>query len=73
MWERLHLTYAHNTSLNVEVGFVCGCSGKPIRTRACPDIDAAYLYSTSPHIFSGATETAFNRVRDEVNSRPTCC
>ena len=42
------------------------CAGKPVSTRACGDISAAYLYATSPHMFSGATETAFNRVRDEV-------
>nr|UAD82033.1 myo-inositol-phosphate phosphatase 2 [Pseudococcomyxa simplex] len=41
-------------------------NGEPVRTRACKDISGAYLYATTPHMFSGATETAFNRVRDNV-------
>eukprot|EP00197_Chlamydomonas_leiostraca_P008919 CAMPEP_0202867762 /NCGR_PEP_ID=MMETSP1391-20130828/9609_1 /ASSEMBLY_ACC=CAM_ASM_000867 /TAXON_ID=1034604 /ORGANISM="Chlamydomonas leiostraca, Strain SAG 11-49" /LENGTH=291 /DNA_ID=CAMNT_0049547825 /DNA_START=210 /DNA_END=1085 /DNA_ORIENTATION=+ len=41
-------------------------NGAPIRTRACADISNAYLYATTPHMFAGATEAAFNRVRDSV-------
>ncbi|BDA44688.1 Histidinol-phosphatase [Coccomyxa sp. Obi] len=41
-------------------------NGKPVRTRSCSDISVAYLYATTPHMFSGANETAFNRVRDNV-------
>ena len=38
----------------------------PIAVRACGDLDAAYLYATSPHMFAGETEVAFNRLRDRV-------
>ncbi len=41
-------------------------NGRPIRTRPCHDIKAAYMYATTPHMFSGASEQAFNRVRDAV-------
>ncbi|PSC73171.1 Bifunctional phosphatase chloroplastic [Micractinium conductrix] len=41
-------------------------NGRPIATRQCASIGNAYLYATTPHMFSGATETAFNRVRDAV-------
>lgn len=41
-------------------------NGKPITTRPCTDISLAYLYATTPHMFSGATEEGFNRVRDKV-------
>jgi inositol-phosphate phosphatase/L-galactose 1-phosphate phosphatase/histidinol-phosphatase len=50
-----------------------GVSGQPstlngaaIATRACPAIASAYLYATTPHMFQGATEEAFVRVRDAV-------
>lgn len=33
-------------------------------TRKCGSVGAAYLYASSPHMFAGATETAFARVRD---------
>lgn len=39
-------------------------NGAPISTRACGAISDAYLYATTPHMFSGETEAAFNRVRD---------
>lgn len=39
-------------------------NGRPIATRACPDVGSAYLYATTPHMFSGPSEAAFNRVRD---------
>lgn len=41
-------------------------NGRPIRTRACADIGAAYMYSTTPHMFAGATEHSWGRVRDAV-------
>jgi len=41
-------------------------NGRPIRTRACADLSAAFMYSTTPHMFSGATEEAWKRVRDAV-------
>lgn len=39
-------------------------NGAPIGTRACGNIGDAYLYATTPHMFAGETEAAFNRVRD---------
>lgn len=39
-------------------------NGQPIATRACPSVGDAYLYATTPHMFAGETEAAFNRVRD---------
>ncbi|GAX82133.1 hypothetical protein CEUSTIGMA_g9561.t1 [Chlamydomonas eustigma] len=41
-------------------------NGKPIRTRPCKDPKLAFLYATTPHMFSGTTEQSFNRVRDAV-------
>jgi len=41
-------------------------NGQPISTRPCQDISKAYLYATTPHMFEGASEAAFNRVRDAV-------
>ncbi|KAG2490552.1 hypothetical protein HYH03_010946 [Edaphochlamys debaryana] len=41
-------------------------NGAPLRTRPCPDVKLAYLYATTPHMFSGENETAFNRLRDSV-------
>eukprot|EP00775_Hariotina_reticulata_P004006 gene4006-4257_t len=33
-------------------------NGHPITTRDCGDIGNAYMYSTTPHMFAGATEQA---------------
>lgn len=41
-------------------------NGRPISTRACGSIGDAYLYATTPHMFEGESEAAFNRVRDAV-------
>lgn len=41
-------------------------NGRPIATRECGDIGNAYMYATTPHMFAGDTEQAFNRVRDRV-------
>ncbi|KAK9811291.1 hypothetical protein WJX72_001256 [[Myrmecia] bisecta] len=41
-------------------------NGNPVQSRPCDDISTAYLYATTPHMFDGATEVAFNRVRDAV-------
>ncbi len=30
-------------------------NGKPIKVRACPSLDKAYMYSTAPQMFGGAT------------------
>ncbi|XP_076900398.1 bifunctional phosphatase IMPL2, chloroplastic-like [Bidens hawaiensis] len=41
-------------------------NGEEISTRSCPKLSQAYLYTTSPHLFTGDTEVAFARVRDKV-------
>ena len=41
-------------------------NGKEIKTRACKEMKLAYLYATTPHMFSGKTEASFNKVRDQV-------
>ncbi|XP_068642482.1 bifunctional phosphatase IMPL2, chloroplastic [Aristolochia californica] len=49
---------------------VCGrrttLNGQAISTRLCNKISQAYLYTTSPHLFSGDAEEAFARVRSKV-------
>eukprot|EP00890_Picochlorum_soloecismus_P001554 jgi/Picsp_1/239/NSC_00238-R1_inositol monophosphatase - like protein len=41
-------------------------NGKGISTRRCSQLSSAYMYATTPHMFEGWTETAFNRLRDKV-------
>ncbi|MGE0659494.1 MAG: histidinol-phosphatase [Reyranellaceae bacterium] len=41
-------------------------NGKAIRTRACPSLDKAFLYSTAPDMFKGADAVAYERVRGKV-------
>ncbi|XP_071736758.1 bifunctional phosphatase IMPL2, chloroplastic [Rutidosis leptorrhynchoides] len=41
-------------------------NGQEISTRSCPNLSQAYLYTTSPHLFTGDAEVAFARVRDKV-------
>ncbi|KAL9312471.1 hypothetical protein ACSQ67_017923 [Phaseolus vulgaris] len=41
-------------------------NGQEISTRTCADLSQAYLYTTSPHLFSGDAEEAFIRVRSKV-------
>ncbi|XP_010446440.2 PREDICTED: bifunctional phosphatase IMPL2, chloroplastic [Camelina sativa] len=41
-------------------------NGEDISTRSCPKLSQAYLYTTSPHLFSGEAEKAYARVRDKV-------
>lgn len=50
----------HGTTLNEQ----------KVHTRECPDISLAYLYATTPHMFSAEdhTEQAFNNVRDAVRT-----
>lgn len=51
-------------------------NGAPISTRACGSIGDAYLYATTPHMFAGETEVAFNRVRDagkHSSGEPSSC
>jgi len=41
-------------------------NGQPIRTRSCPSLDKAFLYSTAPDMFKGADAVAYDRVREKV-------
>lgn len=41
-------------------------NGKEVSTRICLNLSQAYLYTTSPHLFSGDAEEAFIRVRNKV-------
>ncbi|KAK3008143.1 hypothetical protein RJ639_015122 [Escallonia herrerae] len=41
-------------------------NGQEVSTRKCAKLSQAYLYTTSPHLFSGEAEVAFTRVRNEV-------
>ncbi|XP_074275423.1 bifunctional phosphatase IMPL2, chloroplastic [Silene latifolia] len=41
-------------------------NGQEVSTRSCAALSQAYLYTTSPHLFAGAAEDAFIRVRNKV-------
>ncbi|XP_058091974.1 bifunctional phosphatase IMPL2, chloroplastic isoform X2 [Magnolia sinica] len=41
-------------------------NGQEVSTRTCSKLSQAYLYTTSPHLFSGDAEEAFARVRSKV-------
>lgn len=41
-------------------------NGQPISARHCSEVGSAYLYATTPHMFEGPSEAAFNRLRDAV-------
>ncbi|XP_047327096.1 bifunctional phosphatase IMPL2, chloroplastic [Impatiens glandulifera] len=41
-------------------------NGEEISTRTCSKLSQAYLYTTSPHLFSGEAVVAFERVRNKV-------
>ncbi|GER42277.1 inositol-1-monophosphatase [Striga asiatica] len=41
-------------------------NGQEISVRSCSQLSKAYLYTTSPHLFSGTAEVAFARVRSKV-------
>ncbi|XP_043708066.1 bifunctional phosphatase IMPL2, chloroplastic-like [Telopea speciosissima] len=41
-------------------------NGEEVSTRSCAKLSQAYLYTTSPHLFSGGAEEAFARVRSKV-------
>lgn len=42
-------------------------NGHPISTRQNRDLSKAYMYSTTPAMFTGAAEPAYNRLKDSVN------
>ncbi|GIL46393.1 hypothetical protein Vafri_3390 [Volvox africanus] len=48
------------------VGQPTTLNGQTLRTRPCTEVKLAYLYATTPHMFSGDNEVAFNRLRDQV-------
>ncbi|XP_077253541.1 inositol monophosphatase family protein isoform X2 [Tasmannia lanceolata] len=41
-------------------------NGEEVSSRSCSKLSQAYLYTTSPHLFSGDAEEAFARVRNKV-------
>lgn len=43
-------------------------NGKPISTRNKTDLDKAYMYTTTPDMFSGATQSAYKRLKKTVLS-----
>lgn len=45
------------------------CNGEVVTTRPCPEISAAWLYATTPDMFSGADADAFSRLSDRVLRR----
>ncbi|KAF3329038.1 bifunctional phosphatase IMPL2 [Carex littledalei] len=47
-------------------GKITTLNGREISTRTCSVLSQAYLYTTSPHLFSGEAEEAFARVRNKV-------
>lgn len=49
-----------------EIGKKSTFNGQEISTRSCNSLAKAYMYTTSPHLFSGLAEEAFIRVRNKV-------
>nr|QKY15224.1 inositol monophosphatase family protein (HISN) [Polytomella parva] len=47
-------------------GYPSLLNGEVISTRTCSSLAHAYLYTTSPQLFSGPTEIAFERLRKQV-------
>ncbi|KAK6136723.1 hypothetical protein DH2020_029551 [Rehmannia glutinosa] len=43
-------------------------NGQEISVRNCSQLSKAYLYTTSPHLFSGDAEVAFARVRSKTKA-----
>ncbi|GMH18171.1 hypothetical protein Nepgr_020012 [Nepenthes gracilis] len=43
-------------------------NGQEVATRSCMHLSQAYMYTTSPHLFKGAAEEAFARVRNKVKT-----
>lgn len=41
-------------------------NGEPISTRDCSELGSAYMCTTSPLMFTGASKTAYARLRDSV-------
>lgn len=51
------------------VGEASTLNGETIRTRACPDLQDAWLYATTPDMFGGHDAHAFERLSDLVCRR----
>lgn len=47
-------------------GAVTTLNGQRLRTRPCPSLDKAFLYSTAPDMFKGDDAVAYERVRTRV-------
>jgi inositol-phosphate phosphatase / L-galactose 1-phosphate phosphatase / histidinol-phosphatase len=43
-------------------------NGAPVRTRLCPDLGSASLYSTTPDMFRGTDQAAFQRLKGAVKT-----
>lgn len=41
-------------------------NGKPVKTRACPELGLAAAYSTAPAMFEGKDETAYRRLTEKM-------
>ncbi|MEO8557694.1 MAG: histidinol-phosphatase [Rhodospirillales bacterium] len=41
-------------------------NGRPVKTRACPSVDKAFLYSTAPDMFKGADAVIYEKLRSKV-------
>ena len=63
----LQRTHGRN-SQHLHSGSLRCSTGQKVQARCCGDISLAYMDSTSPHIFSGETQDAFERVREAVRT-----
>jgi histidinol phosphatase-like enzyme (inositol monophosphatase family) len=41
-------------------------NGQPVKTRACPSVDKAFLYSTAPDMFKGPDAARYEKLRGKV-------
>ncbi|KAJ7562251.1 hypothetical protein O6H91_03G061200 [Diphasiastrum complanatum] len=41
-------------------------NGKEVKTRSCTSLSNGYMYTTSPHLFAGQAEAAYERLRKKV-------
>ena len=48
------------------VGRPTTLNGEPVRTRACPDLGGAALFTTGPERYQGGEAAAFERLREAV-------
>lgn len=50
------------------VGYPTTLNGNPVRSRACPDLAHAYVYSTGPEYFCPRTQPKWERITQQVKS-----